>query len=90
MGDCMNEEKFSNLEELYQRLLPAIRTKKNEMLREKMYGITEKEIWMFFCRYVWSGKSALTLGVMVDDILNTDNFTIYSHRGGNNGTYNSK
>ncbi len=81
----MNSEKFSNLEELYQKLLPALRTKKNEMGREKML-MSEYQIWEYFCTHVWAGKKALTLGVMVDDILNTDNFLIFSKKGGDNGT----
>ena len=59
MGDCMNEEKFSNLEELYQRLLPAIRTKKNEMLREKMYGIRKRDLDVFFVGMYGLGKVPL-------------------------------
>ena len=35
IGDDMKEENFASLEELYQKLLPALRTKKNEMIREK-------------------------------------------------------
>lgn len=76
----MNSEKFESLEELYQRLLPALRTKKKEMIREKMIYVNELFIWKYFCKNVWSGKQALTLGEMVNDILNTDNFTIYNSR----------
>ncbi len=75
----MKEEKYSSLEELYRTLLPALKTKKSEMLREKMY-ITEKEIWFYFCKNIWPSKSALTIGEMVNDILNTDSFTIYTSR----------
>jgi len=32
----VKEEKFSSLEELYKSLLPALKTKKSEMKREKM------------------------------------------------------
>ena len=40
------EEKFASLEELYQRLKPALRTKKNEMIRQKLPRMEEKEIWL--------------------------------------------
>ncbi len=70
-------ETFSTKEQLYTRLLPALRVKKEDMKRDKMLFITEKEIWNFFCENIWPEKSNLTLGEMVDDILKTENFTIY-------------
>ena len=73
----MKEEKFSSLEELYKRLKPALSTKMREMHREKMVTVTEREIWNYLCYHLWRGKNALTLGEMVNDILNTDSFTIY-------------
>ena len=68
---------FTSLEELYNRLLPALRNKKREMKREKMLQITEMDIWLYFCQNIWPHKNNLTLGEMVNDILNVDNFTIY-------------
>ena len=70
-------ETFSTKEQLYTRLLPALRVKKEDMKRDKMLFITEKEIWNFFFENIWPEKSNLTLGEMVDDILKTENFTIY-------------
>lgn len=78
LGEIMNTEKFESLEALYLRLLPALRTKKKEMLREKMWHTSEEYIWKYLCKSKWSGKKDLTLGEMVNDILNTDNFTIYT------------
>ena len=74
----MIEEKFKSLEELYARLLPALRTKKNEMRKQKM-EMTEQRIWRYFCENIWNKKSSLTLGEMVNDVLNTDSFTIFSY-----------
>lgn len=82
----MKEENFASLEELYQKLLPALRTKKNEMIREKYLYITEDDIWHYLCKHIWKGQKALTLGIMVDDILNTDSLTIYQHKGEMYGT----
>ena len=79
---------FTRLEELYNRLLPALKNKRREMKREKMIQINELDIWQYFCQNIWPNKTNLTLGEMVDDILNTDNFTIYkeTRRDGVHGT----
>lgn len=76
----MKEEKFSSLSELYKRLLPALKTKKNEMVRQKMISIKESDIWEYLCKHKWTGKNNLTLFDMVDDILNTEAFSIYNER----------
>ena len=79
---------FANLEELYTRLLPALKVKCREMKKEKMLNITEKDIWFYFCQNIRPQKTNLTLAEMVDDILNTNCFTIYvtTRNGEKNGT----
>lgn len=71
---------FKSVEELYIRLLPALKTKKNEMKSLKM-NINEIDIWNYFCQNIWNQKNGLTMGEMVDDILNTDSIDIYVKRG---------
>ncbi len=81
------EIKFDSLKELYERLIPALRSKKEEMKREKKIGITELDIFRYFCENVWKEKNNLTLAEMVNDILTTDNLKIYTTRKENeNGT----
>ena len=80
------EEKFYTKEELYQRLYPALKTKKNEMARQKLI-VTENYIWQYFCQNVWNQKVDLTIGEMVDDILNTDSIEIYAKKGEFNENY---
>ncbi len=63
---------FSSLKELYERLLPALRTKKNEMVRQGYTYIKEEDIWNYFKEKKWTKAKNLTLFDMVDDILNTD------------------
>lgn len=75
----MQEEKFGSLLDLYKRLLPALKTKKHEMILEKFTQIEEQEIWEFLCETKWQRKQNLTLGEMVDDILNSDNWDIYNN-----------
>ena len=81
----MNDEKFSSLSELYQRLTPALKCKCNEMGRAHMI-ISEAELWKYLCTNVWKDKNGLTIDEMVDNILNSDSFTIFSEVK-NNGTH---
>ncbi|MCI8394659.1 MAG: hypothetical protein HFH86_04190 [Bacilli bacterium] len=70
------DEKFSSIEELYARLLPALKSKENELHKNHMIYITEKDIWNYFRENKWNRGVNLTLFDMVDDILNTDNDVI--------------
>ena len=67
------ELKFKSEEELYNRLLPAIKTKKNEIKRMGINYILEEDIYNALKIRNWQYKTNLTLSDMVDDILNTDN-----------------
>lgn len=67
------DETFSSLEELYNRLLPALKSKKRELHLNHMIYIDVKDIWEYFCVNKWNRGANLTLFDMVHDILNTDN-----------------
>ena len=69
---CMDME-FSSLEELYNRLKPALRTKKRE-LKENGYGYLKiEDIWNYLKESKWKRSNNLSLNDMVSDILNADN-----------------
>ena len=63
---------FNSLEELYNRLKPALLTKKEEMNRTIYPYIKEEDIWNYLKEIKWKSAIGLTLAEMVDDILNTD------------------
>ena len=64
---------FSSLEELYNRLKPALRTKKRE-LKENGYGYLKiEDIWNYLKENKWKRSNNLSLNDMVSDILNADN-----------------
>ena len=64
---------FSSLEDLYNRLKPALRTKKRE-LKENGYGYLKiEDIWNYLKENKWKRSSNLSLNDMVSDILNADN-----------------
>ena len=67
----MDEITFSSLEELYNRLKPALKTKVDELSRIK-FNIKENDIWKYLTKTKWTTASGLSLYQMVDDIMNVD------------------
>lgn len=68
----MDNIKFNNLQELYNRLLPAMETKVNELKLNGISYINVDDIWNYLKKYKWSKSKNLTLSECVDDILNTN------------------
>lgn len=64
---------FNSLQELYNRLKPALRTKQAEMKRNGYDYIRIEDIWNFFQELKWKNAKDLNLYNMVSDILNTSN-----------------
>lgn len=58
---------FNNLEELYQRLLPAL-----EMKAKKETNLTTKDIFQYLSKTKWQKAVDLSLAEMVNDILKVD------------------
>ena len=75
----MEDLKFRTLEELYRKLLPALTTKVNELKRNNISYISEKDIWHYLKNKYWKNKSDLTLGEMVNDILTTPSDNIQEY-----------
>ena len=69
----MDNIKFNNLEELYQRLKPAMETKVDELKRDNIKYVNVNDIWEYLKKYKWSKSNNLSLSDCVDDILNTPN-----------------
>lgn len=67
---------FNSLQELYERILPALRAKKREMQREGYPYIKEDDIWNYLKEVKWIHSKNLTLFDMVDDVLNEDSMRI--------------
>ena len=63
---------FSSVEELYERLKPALRTKELELKRNGINYIKQEDIWNYLKKENWMGAKNLLLHQMVDDILNID------------------
>ena len=63
---------FKDIKELYNRLLPALKSKKKMIIKEGYYNIKEQDIWEYMSRNKWSIKTGLTLYDMVSEIMHED------------------
>lgn len=66
------ENKFNNQNELYMKVMPALKTKKNEMRLQGIKFVREIDLWEYNKEYNWRKAKGLTLASIVNDILNTD------------------
>ncbi|MCH5166493.1 MAG: hypothetical protein J1F35_01245 [Erysipelotrichales bacterium] len=66
------ENKFNNQNELFNKVKPALRTKKNELVRNGIKFVNELDIWEYNKIHNWRKAKGLTLASIVNDILNTD------------------
>lgn len=67
---------FKSASELYERIKPALKTKKNEMERLGFAYIREEDIWNYLKEVKWHKSKNLSLADIVSDILNADNSAI--------------
>lgn len=67
------DSKITNQNDLYKKLLPALRTKKHELHLVGIKYIKEIDIWNYNKEHNWMFAKGLTIASMVDDILNTNN-----------------
>ena len=64
---------FNNINELYKRVYPALKSKIKELKKNKIDYIKEVDIWNYLVETRWKNTKGLVLADIVDDILNTDN-----------------
>ena len=64
---------FSNKEELYKRVVPALKAKKAFLERDGYTYINEIDVWNYLIQDKWVRSHNLMLCDIVDDILNVDN-----------------
>lgn len=67
---------FGSIQELYERMKPALFTKKQEMKRNGITYITEDDIWNYLEEKKWKHSRNLSLYEMVSDVLGSDEFAI--------------
>lgn len=72
----MEDIRFTSLTELYNRVLPALKCRKNEIKRLNIPYVKEEDIWNYLKEKKWNRAANLTLADMVSDILNVDEYLI--------------
>lgn len=65
----MVNENFGTLKDLYERVLPALKSKVKELKRNHLSFVTEKDVWDCLRKNKWNGETDLTLYDIVNDIL---------------------
>lgn len=75
----MEEIVFKNQEELYKRILPALRSKKKLLRKDGYRSIKENDIWDYMRYIKWVDSYGLELCDMVDDILHASNTDIANY-----------
>lgn len=63
---------FDSIEQLYKRILPALRAKTSQLSRIGYSYIEEQDIWDYLAIRKWSKMEGLTLADMVNDIFQID------------------
>ena len=75
----MKDVNFESQDELYKRVLPALKSKRKLILLDGFKSIKKSDIWNYLKENKWGNESGLELCDMVDDILNTDNNLIVEY-----------
>ncbi len=70
---------FSSLEELYNRVKPALKCKVKDLHMVNVQYIKEVDIFNYLKNKIWIKKSNLTLNEIVNDIMTTSNTELESY-----------
>ena len=70
---------FKSLEELYNRVLPALYSKVKEIRRLGYKYVTEKDVWNYLATTEWKKRNDLQLHDLISDILYANNVDINNY-----------
>ncbi len=70
---------FKSIDELYNRVKPALYSKSKEIKNAGYKFVTEKDIWNYLVNNSWKKKNDLELNDLVTDILYVDNYAVYEY-----------
>lgn len=75
----MDEVEFRTIEELYNRVKPALYSKLKELKSMGFNLVREKDIWNYLVNNNWKTKNNLELSDIVSDILYADNYLVNNY-----------
>lgn len=75
----MDEVKFDSLNDLYKRILPALKVKNDELNRLGLNNFKEIDIWNYLFQTKWHLMSDLRLNELVNDIFNIDEINLINY-----------
>lgn len=75
----MQEYNIKNLNELYNRIRPALYSKVQELYKLGYKIVNEKDIWDYLLNKEWKKRNDIDLTDIVNDILYLNNYEIYEH-----------
>ena len=67
---------FENAKELYDRLVPALKSKVAELKRDGYSYLSTDDVWNYLIENKWKNSTNLALCEMVSDIFSSDNALI--------------
>ncbi len=70
---------FRNLEELYNRIRPALKCKVKDLRRIGIRYVQEADIWNYLKKNCWSKSNNITLGDIVNDIMTVSNIELETY-----------
>lgn len=72
-------QKFKDLKDLYNTVLPALKAREEELHREKYVMISKEQIWNYLLEEKWVLEDNLDISSIIDDILNVDGYKLSKH-----------
>ncbi|MEG0799134.1 MAG: post-transcriptional regulator [Bacilli bacterium] len=72
-------EEFNCLNDVFNRVKPALYSKVEELKRNNISYVKEEDIWNFLSTKLWRNKSNLNISEIVSDIFDTSNEEIKSY-----------
>ncbi len=75
----MSTIEFDYQEDLYTRILPALKSKRHVMIKKGYKSIKKSDIWDYLRYNKWNEINGLELCDIVDDVLNTEDELIVEY-----------
>jgi len=69
-------KKFKTVDDLYNTILPALKSRLQDLHNQKYVMLTCDDIWNYLVESKWTSSENLELSTMVDDIMNVDGYLV--------------